>query len=497
MFITGFLIIILTILIFLYHRNFSYWTRVKNVPSVPGRIFSGNLLDFLSFKTNFGFHLKTIYDDVKFANAPVVGVYSLYKPCLLIRDPDIIKSVLIKDFDCFHNRFVKLDYEHDPLGAQMMFFADYPLWKEMRTKLSSTFTSGKLKYMYPLIQQVGENMQNYLESQGAVFQTEMKDLCARLTTDMIATTVFGFQSNSVQNPSEDFHKEVRYLSHFTWRRALDFLVVLFAPKLTRPLGTKILFPETEQFLRTTITQAVQQRESSQGGEKRNDVIDIFVKLKQDAMERGEQNIDKFMECLIAQAGIFMVGGFDTSSTTISNALLELAKQPELQTKLRQEIKDALAEGDGEISYEAFGKLTYMEMVINETLRIYPVLPVIDRQYATPPGKQPFSLKPHCDFTLPEGMPVLISPYALHYDPKYWPNPQKFDPERFSPENKSQINPMVFLPFGNGPHNCIGARLGMMQVKAGLLYILKNHYVRVCERTKLEPKFDAKQTTLQV
>ncbi|XP_058981672.1 cytochrome P450 6g1-like [Musca domestica] len=500
MFLTAFLtffVIICSILSFLYHRNFNYWTRFKNVPSVPGRIFSGNVIDFLTFKTNFGFHLKTIYDDEKFTSAPVVGVYGLYKPSLLIRDPDIIKSVLIKDFDRFHDRFAKIDYHHDPLGGQMMLFADYPLWKEMRTKLSPTFTSGKLKNMYPLIQQVGENMVKFLDSKPSVFQVEVKDLCARFTTDVIATTVFGFQSNSLANPAEDFYKQLRLLNYFTWRRSFDFIIVLFASQLTRIMGAKILYPETEHFLRSAITQAVREREACIGGEKRNDIIDTFVKLKQEAEQRGERNIEQLMECLIAQAGIFMVGGFDTSSTTMSNALLELAKDTSVQKKLREETKEAFVEGNGEISYEALNKLTYLEMVINETLRLYPVLAVLERQHATAGGKEPYSLQPYCDFNLPDGMPVFIPVFGLHYDTKYWSNPKKFDPERFSPENKPLINPMVYLPFGNGPHNCIGSRLAMMQVKAGLFYILKDHLVRVCDRTELEPTFDPKLNALQV
>lgn len=91
----------------------------------------------------------------------MVGVYGLYKPGLLIKDPDIVKSVWIKDFDSFHDRFVKNDYHHDPLGAQMIFFVEYNLWKEMRTKLSLIFSSGKLKNMYPLIQAVGQNIVSF------------------------------------------------------------------------------------------------------------------------------------------------------------------------------------------------------------------------------------------------------------------------------------------------------------------------------------------------
>lgn len=73
---------------------------------------------------------------------------------------------------------------------------------------------------------------------------------------------------------------------------------------------------------------------------------------------------------------------------------------------------------------------------------------------------------------------------------------KFDPDRFSPENKKSLNPMIYLPFGGGPHNCVGARLGYLQVKTAVVYILKNHIVQVCSETNLNVEFNTKAFILQ-
>ncbi|XP_075167815.1 uncharacterized protein LOC142239972 [Haematobia irritans] len=479
-----------------YKQNFGFWLKYRKiVASVSGRIFSGNLIDFLSLKTNVGINLKTIYDDPKFAKEPVVGIYGMYKPSLLIREPELIKNILIKDFDCFCERFARADPHHDRIGSFNMFFARYKMWKEVRSKLTPVFSSGKLKYMYPLLQQVGANLQAYIQKQGSVFRIEVKDLCARYTTDTTATTMFGIASNSLENPEEHINILTRKLGTFDWRRAFNIMIIFFAPRLTGLLRAKFWNKDPVDFLSKTLHHVIPERE--QTGEKRNDLIDIMVKLKREATANGE-NIEDFMELMISQGTILLAGGYETSSSTISNTLFELAKNTDIQQKLRNEIRLAVEEEEGTVSYENLCRMEYMEMVIKETLRLYPVLPVLERKYGKASGPmESYSLRPYCDYDIPEGMPVYISAYGLHYDPQHWPNPTKYDPERFSPENKSSINPMVYLPFGNGPHNCIGGRLGMLQVKCGLLHLLENHYVRVCEETNLQPEIDPKAFIFQM
>ncbi|XP_059225821.1 uncharacterized protein LOC106092109 [Stomoxys calcitrans] len=479
-----------------YKIQFSYWSRQKTVPSVPGKIFSGNIKEFLTFRTNFAYHLKTIYDDPKFAGSPVVGVYGLYKPSLLVRDPELIKSMLVRDFDYFRNRFSDMDLRNDPIGARGIFFTRYSIWKEMRTKLSPLFTSVKLKNMFCLIQNVAENMEHHVSRQKTAYRVEMKDFCARYMTDIVATTLLGFQSNSLENPSEQLNKEIRRLTDFNVKLALNYVVALFVPKLASILGAKLIYPETEEFLKGTISEAVRERESN--SIYRNDLIDLFVKLRKEAVELGK-NMKEFMQCLIAQAGVFMVGGFETSSTTMSNALLELAKHPELQNKLKRQIQTTMEQKtESKLSYEDMNNLEYIDMVIYETLRLYPVFPILERVHCKPPEKmQSYSLQPHCDFSLPDGMSIFISTYGLNYDPKYWSNPTKFDPERFSSANRDTLNSPIYMPFGIGPHNCIGIRLAMLQLKCGLLYLLKDHHVRLCEDTLIKPEFDAKSILLQV
>lgn len=97
-------------------------------------------------------------------------------------------------------------------------------------------------------------------------------------------------------------------------------------------------------------------------------------------------------------------------------------------------------------------LPYLDMVISETLRKYPPLPFLARIAA---GDYTV---PETDVVIEKGTPIYISVSGLHHDPEYFPNPEKYDPERFSKKNKSKITPFTYMPFGEGPHNCIGKKI---------------------------------------
>lgn len=155
-------------------------------------------------------------------------------------------------------------------------------------------------------------------------------------------------------------------------------------------------------------------ERVKSGLKRNDLIDILVNFRKEA-ETDKTHFANDMESVIAQAAIFFSAGFETSSGTMSFALYELAKHPEVQQQVREEIREALQNSEnGELSYEQLNDLKYLHNVILEVLRFYPPLPFLDRECTAEKG---YSLHPHVNFTIPTGMPVYVSANALQMDPK--------------------------------------------------------------------------------
>lgn len=160
MFLTTALFVIVAALSAVYlwfQRSHSYWRR-KGLPYVQPAPILGNTLALFKQENSFGMHLSDIYSDPRMKDEAVVGIYVVNKPALIIREPELIKSVLIKDFNRFSNRYGRCDPHGDPLASNNLFFVRNPQWKEIRTKLTPVFTSGKVKQMYPLMQEVSCNV---------------------------------------------------------------------------------------------------------------------------------------------------------------------------------------------------------------------------------------------------------------------------------------------------------------------------------------------------
>lgn len=158
--------------------------------------------------------------------------------------------------------------------------------------------------------------------------------------------------------------------------------------------------------------------------------------------------------IVAQSGAFLIGGFETSSTTLSFYMYELAKNPLVQNKLKEEIDEMFAESikneSDEISYEIVQKMVYLNMVFQEATRMYPPNPYLERRCVSD-----YSLEPFNNFVIKKETQIIIPIFAIQRDPKYFPNPTQFDPERFSQENKINILPYTLMSFGSGPRRCLG------------------------------------------
>uniref|UniRef100_A0A914D137 Cytochrome P450 n=1 Tax=Acrobeloides nanus TaxID=290746 RepID=A0A914D137_9BILA len=143
----------------------------------------------------------------------------------------------------------------------------------------------------------------------------------------------------------------------------------------------------------------------------------------------------------------------------------LAKLPEIQDRLRDEINNILEDRE-DIGYDDIAKFQYMNQVICETMRMYPTSSRANRVCTKPITINGIEFKENFMFSVPI--------YAIHHDEKYYPNPDEFDPERFSPEEKAKRDPLAFLSFGYGPRNCIGMRFAEFEIRATLAYMIK-HY----------------------
>nr|XP_029730817.1 probable cytochrome P450 6g2 isoform X2 [Aedes albopictus] len=487
---TGYLTLVLVCLAgfavwFVSTSGTRYW-QFFSVPFVEGRPLVGNFLDAFLFRKSTFELMDALYQNPKVAGAKLFGVSIMMQPALVIRDPELVKQVLIKDAAYFSNRYMCTDRLHDAIGYYNLLMIKIPHWKQLRAYLTPTLSLNKIKRMYNLVDQIGKNMLAHLDEipqkPSKLRETEFKELCARFTTDVIASTFFGIQAKCISDEESEFRYYGRKIFEYGPKRALNMAAFFFMPELVPYLGFKLFPRDTERFLKTIIEQEIARREAS--GENRGDFIDSMIALKNNNATIGvEDKIQLQGDILVAQAATFYMASFETTSSVLSFTLYELTKNPEIQQRLREEIRNCIQKHGQDLPYECLvNEMPYLGMVISEAARLYPVLPFIERQCSLPAGATGYKLEPFHDFVVPNKMPVLVPIYAIHRDPKYFPDPLRFNPERFSKENIDSIVPCSYMPFGVGPRTCLGSHFGTLQIKVAIVRLLSRYRIVRSEST---------------
>ncbi|XP_065214863.1 probable cytochrome P450 6a13 [Planococcus citri] len=468
-----------------------------NIPYPKPHWLFGNVKDMVLMKKPFWDMYKEIYE--KHSSNRFIGIYNIHKPTVLIRDPELIKMILIKDFPHFQDHGFSPNKEAEPMMTNL-FNLEGDEWRNLRIKLTSTFTSGKMKMMFPLLKKCGENIKpaliKYYE-QGEDF--DAKDFCARFTTDVIGSCAFGVDTHSLLDPESEFRKVGKMITKPRWQTVFRTLFPNLPTTVIKRFKLYFLDNEMCNYFQKIVKDMVKYREEN--NVTRGDFLDILIALKNQKEreklkdQQAEDDLAKFMaqtgskktiksdvemstELMAAQCFIFFLGGFESASSIIMFNLFWLAENPHIQNKLRQEILSALETNGGELSYEMMRNIPYLNMVMDETFRKIPIGTVLSRS-CTETYKIPES-----NAVIKKGTQVIIPVLALHSDRKYFEKPEEFYPEHFSTEAKLNRHHFAFLPFGEGPRICIAERFGRMQVIVGLIYLLKDFFFELSPKTKV-------------
>lgn len=161
-----------------------------------------------------------------------------------------------------------------------------------------------------------------------------------------------------------------------------------------------------------------------------------------------------------------IGGYDTTRLAFTYWFFMMGKHPEIQERVRKEALEAFEKEGDHLSMQTLMGLSYTSQVISEVLRMYPPLTC----FTTRKAEQDY----RCGhYLIKEGMSVMVPTYNLHHNPNYWTDPENFDPERFSAENKHLIHPAAYLPFGLGVRVCLGQRLALLELMSVTTNVLRH------------------------
>ncbi|XP_029173037.1 cytochrome P450 9e2-like [Nylanderia fulva] len=409
-------------------------------------------------------------------DAKYVGFFDSMNPVVVIRDPELVKLIGIKNSELFPEHRAFIDEVNDPLLGKNLFSLRGEKWKDVRNLLSPAFTSSKMKAMFKLMSDCAANFTEFLSKMPSdKNDMEIKNCFTRYTNDVIATCAFGISIDSMRNPTNDFYVLGKDATNFNTVRAIKFYLSRNMPTITKMLGIKFIGDHISQFFKDLVRNTIDIRD------KQNIVRPDMLQLMMDTKGKRGPGKELTIEDMTAQAFVFFFGGFDTASTLMCFAVHEIAVNPSVQKKLRNEVDEVLKQTNGELTYDALSGMQYLDAVVNEALRLWPPAIFSDRicmqDFELPPalpGDKPFVVK--------KGSIVWFPIFGFHRDPKYFEKPNEFYPERFLDENKKNLNLNAFIPFGLGPRMCIGNRFALLETKVLIFHLLARCELKPCAKT---------------
>ncbi|XP_061677953.1 thromboxane-A synthase isoform X2 [Syngnathoides biaculeatus] len=487
---------------------FSVLTRcgIEHPKPIP---FFGNL--FL-FREGF-FHPMS---DLIKTYGRVCGYYLGRRAVVVVADPDMLRQVMVRDFSSFPNRMTNR-FANKPMSDCLLMLKNEQ-WKRVRSILTPSFSAARMKEMVPFIQTATDALMNNLDvyaESGEAF--DIHRCFGSFTMDVIASVAFATQVDSQNNPEDPFVRHAQMFFSFSFFRPIMLFFIAF-PHIMAPLAGIIPNKRRRQmneFFINSIQWIIKQREKQPPEQRRRDFLQMMLDARSSKEDVSLEHFDTASNSIesrhrssetslhlsdsstrrpskklitedeiVGQAFVFLLAGHETSSSTLAFTCYLLAIHPECQCRVQEEVDDFFSKHESP-DYTNVQELKYLDMVVCEALRLFP------------PGFR-FSREIERDcvvngVSLPKGALLEIPPGFLHYDPEHWTEPEKFIPERFTPEAKASRHPFVYLPFGAGPRNCVGMRLALLEIKIALGRLLHRFNIITCSETKVPLELKSSST----
>lgn len=509
MFYNEYLFTLVLVIVFVYfvyitysnrNKKFSYW-KDRGVPFLEPDWLFGNVRSELlkrSTWTDFSTKCYNAFKDNGFG-----GIYFFSRPVLIVCNPNLVEEILIQNFTSFHDRS-ESKFE-EPL-MKTLFNARGESWRFMRSKLNPSFTSTKVKGMFDQIIKCCELITCQIEDQ--IISSKPVDVGSLMfvyATEVIASCAFGVQLLSNSEQKNKFKTAIDNVFSFNLIRAIRIAMFFVFPKVVNFLGIKVVYRSVSDFFINLTKDSIRYRK--QNNIKRNDFLNLLMELK-DKEESGFEldedgsvcQEDTFTNSFMKKAHLgvnfpqkeqmftedriaalvfnFITGGLRPAVSTISSALLEVAKNPDIQKKVFEEIYLTIRKHEG-WTYEAVRDMEYLDKVIQETLRMYNLTTVLIRIVT-----EPYTLT-GTTLTLEKDLLVYVPLNPLHMDPQHYPSPDVFNPDRFS--DSSYKPTPFFMPFGNGPRICIAMKFATTMMKVCLARVLFEYSVKISDKIEMDSK----------
>lgn len=390
---------------------------------------------------------------------------------------DLIEE-LLKSPD-FTHKSIAYDNLKIWLGNGLL-LSNGPLWKRQRRLLTPSFHFKILDvYEATMNSHILEEIQLMRKDPNLLKDVDLSKWATDCTMGILLETVMGMTSSDPAS-NREYIESLNKVAHLAAKRftrpwkMIDIYYFNSAEGKTFLKAVEHLHQFTGNVISSKIkefTEDPSKMEVKEGTKQA--FLDMLI-----TMHLKEKTIS--VEEMREQADTFMFAGHDTTGWGIAWVLYQIGLYPEIQQKVHEEIDEVFGDDrTRHITQEDLQQLKYFERVLKECQRMYPSVPGFSRKCTTSGAK----LGP---YTVPLNATVQVSVFYLHRDPQYFPDPEKFDPDRFLPENTRGRHAYAFLPFSAGPRNCIGQRFAMQELKISLVNVMRNFSLKSRDtRDKLE------------
>ncbi|CAM8964453.1 unnamed protein product [Rhodiola kirilowii] len=456
--------------------------RVRKVPGPPALPLLGHVHLLAKYGPDVLSRLASQY-------GPIFRFQLGRQPLVIIASPELCQEVGIKKFKDIPNRSIPSPIASSPLHQKGLFFTKDSRWMSMRNTILSVYQPSHLANLVP-------TMQSFIQSAALNLDTEedaitFSNLSLKLATDVIGQAAFGVNfglSNpaaavSTNNNSTEVTDFINKHFHSTTQLKMDLsgsfsiILGLLAPILQEPFrqilkripGTMdYKVDKINQDISNRLDQIVENRAKDENGGDSKDFLSLILK----AMESEKATKNLFTSDYVSAVTYeHLLAGSATTSFTLSSVLYLVAGHPQVEKKLVDEIDGF---GPRELlptAHDLQHNFPYLDQVIKESMRFYLVSPMIARETSRDVEIG--------GYMLPKGTWVWLAPGVLAKDPKNFPEPEKFKPERFDPncEEQQKRHPYAHIPFGLGPRACIGQKFSLQEIKLTVIHLYRNYLFR--------------------
>ncbi|KAG5669764.1 hypothetical protein PVAND_000058 [Polypedilum vanderplanki] len=285
-----------------FKKKFSYF-KDRGIPYVEPTIPLGNMSG-LGSKYHLADILLEFYEKCK-EKGPIAGFYNTISPTYIVTDIELVTQITIKDFNSFVNRGMYVNEEDEPLTGHLVSIEDEK-WRFLRNKLSPVFTSGKLKAMFNIIKDKGDSLVKAIEDSSKNGKSiDAKDPASRFTTDIISSTAFGMESNTLKGEHLELLKFAKEVFGSEGISALQFFFMMAYPKISKFLKLRQFSNELTNFFTKVVGDNIKLREET--NDKRHDFLNMLIQLKNKGSIDGEFSSETrklTMDEVTAQAFLF-------------------------------------------------------------------------------------------------------------------------------------------------------------------------------------------------